>query len=333
MEPKAQKTRLAILNVLREVQQPVGASRIAQRLSASGVEAQSRTIRFHLLQMDREGLTRFVSRRRGRQITERGIEELTRSNAVEKMGFIAAKMDTLGYRMTLSPKTGCGTIIANVAHIHEGVVALAGQLLAEAFGQNLSMGTRLAVMRAGDRIAGILVPEDHLAIGTVCSVTLNGFLLHQGIPLTSRFGGLLEMRHHQPSRFVELVDYHGTTVDPLEVFIRSGMTRVTEFIRTGSGIIGASFREFPSAALDDVTRLRKGFHEAGLDGVLTIGYPSRPLLGIPVTEGRTGMIVIGGLNPIAALHEAGIRVSLTSLVGLEEYERFIPYQDAVRSRK
>ena len=54
--------------------------------------------------------------------------------------------------------------------------------------------------------------------------------------------------------------------------------------------------------------------------------PNQPLFDIPVAEGRTGMIVVGGLNPVAALHEAGARVSIQSLAGLEEFSMFQPFQ-------
>ena len=41
------------------------------------------------------------------------------------------------------------------------------------------------------------------------------------------------------------------------------------------------------------------------------------------------MIVMGGLNPIAALHEAGIPITTQSLAGLEEFSAFIPFKEAI----
>jgi repressor of nif and glnA expression len=40
------------------------------------------------------------------------------------------------------------------------------------------------------------------------------------------------------------------------------------------------------------------------------------------------MIVLGGLNPIAILHEAGVAVELNPLAGLEDIKTFIPFIDA-----
>ena len=164
-------------------------------------------------------------------------------------------------------------------------------------------------------------------IATVCSVTVNGVLLKKGIPVSSRFGGLLEIYNNRPLRFVEIIEYRSTTLDPLEIFIQARMTSVRECAKTGSGLVGASFREFPSVALPDVLQAKGMMEKAGLGGILLIGRPGQPLLDIPVGEGLTGMIVVAGLNAIAALREEGIEVELESLAGLEDFGSFSPFEE------
>lgn len=327
MSTKSDRVKTAILKALNEVAGPAGASRITERVASMGLSLQPRTIRFYLLQLDGAGMTRFVSKRLGREITERGREELTHANALDKVGFVAAKVDTLGYRMSFTNRMGRGTIITNLALIDARVAKMALREMRAVFEAGLSMGTRLAIAREGELLGNVVVPVNKVALGTVCSVTLNGIMLGEGIPVTSRFGGLVEMRDGEPIRFVELIEYAGTTLDPLEAFIMAGMTRVRECARTGSGIIGASFREVPSVALDDVSRIQHGMEKHGLSGILTVGKPNRPLLDVPVAEGRTGMIVIGGLNPVSAVHEAGIRLTIKSLAALEDFATFRPYEE------
>jgi hypothetical protein len=198
------------------------------------------------------------------------------------------------------------------------------------FEHNISMGSRFAVMRSGKPIGSSQVPLGYTAITTVCSLTLNGILLSYGIPVTSRFGGLLEMRNRKPERFVELIEYGGTTTDPLEIFIQAGMTRASDCAKTGNGIIGASFREFPSVARDKVLKLSRKMEQIGLGGLLAIGKPNQPLFDIPVTEGRTGMVVIGGLNPMAALVESGIHLQMHSMAELVDFERFSCFREIYR---
>jgi repressor of nif and glnA expression len=69
----------------------------------------------------------------------------------------------------------------------------------------------------------------------------------------------------------------------------------------------------------------------GLASVLALGRPNQPLLQIPVAEGRTGLIVVGGMNPFAALREAGAQLQLQSLAGLEDFSSFLPFY-VVRDR-
>jgi len=188
------------------------------------------------------------------------------------------------------------------------------------------MGRRLAIAEAGQKLGGVIVPEGSIGIATVCSVTVNGIMLHEGIPVTSRFGGLIEMRDGEPQRFVDLIEYRGTTIDPLEVFIHAGMTSVRQCARTGRGIIGGSFREIPAVAVEGVAQVRAEMESYGLGGILAVGDPGQPLLDIPVADGRAGIIVVGGLNPVAAVHEAGIAVSMASLSGLADIDVFSSYE-------
>jgi len=47
--------------------------------------------------------------------------------------------------------------------------------------------------------------------------------------------------------------------------------------------------------------------------------------------GNKRMIVLGGMNPLAALHEAGTKVTIQSLAGLEDFGSFHSFQ-ALRNR-
>jgi len=324
MASRSEKARAAILKVLNEATTPMGASRIASGLLALGVALQPRTIRLHLLELDHMRYTRLVTRRAGRIITETGRRELASTNVMDKVGMVAARVDALGFQMGLRHDTGKGTIILNVCLIEADDLTRALTEMEPVFSRGLAMGARLIVRKGGETLAGTRVPRNSLALGTVCSVTLNGILLHEGIPVISRFGGLLEMRDRRPVRFVEAIDYRGSSLDPFEVFIKADMTRVRNVVQTGSGIVCASFREIPSVAVDKVYRVEQAARSHGLGGFLAIGKPNQPFLDIPVLEGYSGMVVVGGLNPIAAVHEAGVSISIQSLAGLQEFDTLEP---------
>lgn len=324
MQANREEVHRAILRAIEESGRAIGAKQIGDALHVSGLHLQPRTVRLRLLETDRLGFTRLVSRRAGRALTPRGSEELRRGDVLSKVGFVAARIDSLVCRMSFDLRRTAGTIVSNLATIPRGAVARALQDMKPVFARRLGMGHLV-------RLSPDPAQADRMALATVCSITVNGALLKQGIPLTSRFGGLLEMREGRPVRFVEIIEYRGSTLDPLEVFIQAGMTRVRDCARTGTGVIGASFREFPSVATDAVHRVRAALERAGLGGILLVGRPGLPVLDVPVGEGRSGLIVLAGLNPVAALREAGVGPEIRSLAGLAEYAAFTPFE-IVRNR-
>jgi len=312
----------AILKALQDIRGPAGASRIQEKLRAAGVDLQPRTVRFYLHQLDREGLTRLVTRRAGRELTEQGQYELANANVIERVRFVASRIDSLVYQIKYDLRAARGSIVSNLALIPRHYLVRALEDMRPVFARRLGMGNKLAVVREGETFGSSTIPADRVALGTVCSVTANGILLKEGIPVTSRYGGLMEMREGKPTRFVALIDYNGSTLDPLEAFIRARMTRVRECARTGNGIIGVSFREIPAGAVADVRRIKKEMEEQGLDGIVAIGMPNQPLFQIPVGEGRAGLIVNAGLNPVAAMQEAHVEVEFRSLAEVEDIGRF-----------
>ena len=329
MSEKSIRARQLILKALHELGDSAGASKISEVLTSMGLPLKPRSVRFHLMQMDREGLTRCDARRSGRKLTDRGKLEFNQADVIGKVGFVAARVDELSFRMTMDITRETGTIIPNIAIIGQKDLPRSIHYMSSVYECGLSIGGRIAYKMSGEQVGGVMVPLGKTALATICSMTINSLFFKAGIPVTSRFGGLLKMENRNPVRFVEMIDYKGTSVDPLKLFIVAKMTKVLEYAQSGSGIIGASFREFPSVAYDRVMEVLTVLREKySLDGIVTIGRPNMPLLDIPVGEGRTGMIVIGGLNPLAALHEAGVPVTIHPLRGLEDIRTFIPFANA-----
>jgi repressor of nif and glnA expression len=144
------------------------------------------------------------------------------------------------------------------------------------------------------------------------------------VPIGSRFGGLLQIRGGKPFRFVELIHYAGSSLDPSEVFIKARMTSVTEAARHGEGRILANFREIPAVCrtlTEDVTGKLKA---AGIGGVLVIGETSEPVCQTDVELNRIGVILLGGLNPVAAAAESGIEIENRAMSTVMEYNQLAP---------
>jgi repressor of nif and glnA expression len=69
--------------------------------------------------------------------------------------------------------------------------------------------------------------------------------------------------------------------------------------------------------------------DRGIRGVLLIGSPNTPLLEVPVGIDKVGIVVVGGLNPVAALEEQGIPTESKAMSTLYDYSRLIPFRDII----
>jgi repressor of nif and glnA expression len=324
MDITAKRKIVSILKVLSDAENPLGGTRIAQRLQEFGVDLSQRMVRNYLQKMDQEGLTQNFGKR-GRRITPRGEKELKSAFVIEKVGFVASKIDNLTYQMDFSLRKKKGKIILNISSIDIRDIDEAIHQVQLAFRAGLGMGRFVVLGFPGSKVGNGIIGGGKVAISTVCSVTINGILLNEGIHTTSRFGGLLELVEGRPFRFTEIINYDGSSIDPLEIFIKGSMTSVREAVLTGNGKIGASFREVPSMGMPRIEMIRKRLDIVGLGGIMMIGKPGRPLLDIPVSEGRVGMIVAGGLNPIAAVEESGIATENVAMGSLFEFEQLVPF--------
>ena len=317
---------MAILGILKDADKPLRSSQISQVLFELGYDISERTVRLYLQEMSVVGFTEKADKRCHR-ITERGLIEIAATSTIERVGFLSAKIDQMTYNMSYNLTTGTGTVVVNTTLVQPHHVQKCLPMIQKVYADGYAMGRLIAFISPGERIGSITVPDDMIGICTVCSITLNGVLLQNGIPTNSRFGGLLELRERKPVRFVEIIMYDGTSIDPLEIFIRSGMTNYIGAIKTGTGRIGASFREFPAESRDVVESIAGKLEKAGLGAFMSIGRSGQPLLDIPVSTGRVGAIVIGGLNPVSILEESGFRVHSRALSGLIDFGRLFHYEE------
>ena len=326
MIEKIEKKRLAILRVLKDANKPLASRKITEQLLKMGYDISERTVRFHLLAMDKNDLTEYIGKQ-GRKITKKGIMELSKARVIEKVGFLTSKIDQMTYRMNFNLSRLEGTVVVNLSLVKREQIEEACPLMARVFRAGYAMGRLLTLFNPGEQIGETFIPDNFVGVGTVCSITLNGVLLAHGIPTNSRFGGILEIENKKPTRFVAIINYDGTSLDPLEIFTKSGMTDYIGATANGNGLIGASFRELPAVSRDKVIELANQLENIGLGGVYEVGWSSQPLCEIPVNEGLIGVIVIGGLNPVAILEEYGFEVNSNALSGLVDFNRLFSYEE------
>jgi len=322
-EPGMEKLVYNILSLFDRSQEPVNSSRVARLLSAQGIDLSERTVRYHLHVLEQHGYIQGRPRK-GRVITEKGRQELSRSFVYSRVGGIINKIQNFSFLTDFNTATRQGRLMVNVCYIDETLRAAAIHAMAPVLCSPFSFSSSLLIRQPGDRIGDFTVPRSRIGIGTVCSMSLSGIMLKMGIPMTPRYGGTVQIVAQLPRRFTSFIGYEQSSVAPLEIFMKSGMTDVTGAATSGTGEVLGSFCEIPGLCLTEVRVLCERLRGCGMGGTVLFGMPNQPVLGMPVTPGKAGMVVLSGLNPIAALIEAGIEVQCYALDTLCAYEMMTP---------
>lgn len=328
--PETEQKVITILKVLSESSEPLGSISIARELENRGLQLSERAVRYHLRMTDERGFTRPLGRD-GRTITTRGLEELRLALAPGRAQFASERLELLAFKTTFDPDRRTGDLVVNVSLFPKKDIAQALVAMRPAFENDVCAGALVVIADEGKKVADIIVPEDRVGIATVCSVTLSGVLLKAGIPMEARFGGVLEVRDHVPRRFTAIVSYAGSSLDPSEAFIRAGMTEVRQLLETGYGSILANFRELPAEARRMVEEITLKLQDVGVRGPLLLGHAGEAVCQMRAGMNKVGMVLLGGLNPVALAQESGIEADNMANSGMVRYEELVPFEEATRA--
>lgn len=311
---------ISILKILSESSAPLGSRTIARKLEHEGIFLSERGVRYHLMTADLRGYTRCLGRD-GRMITPEGRQEVKEALAAQQLGFVREKLEMLAYQTTFDPEKRTGKLSINTSLIKKDKFKRAVLAMKDAFRAGICVSDLVAVASEGEKLGSVIIPNGQIGLATVCSVVINGVLLRAGVPSEYRFGGVLQVRNSEPRRFVAIIEYAGTSLDPSEQFIRAKMTSVSETVKTGNGKILGVFRTIPAPTREVVEKKIALLKGAGVGGVYALGNTSEPLCQIPVAMNRIGIVQLSGLNPIAAASEAGIEIENIAESGLIDFEQ------------
>lgn len=307
IDSMVQRKLIEILRILNENYEPIGARLIADRMNERGYPIGERGVRYHLRILDERGLT---SRQGydGRVITERGINELNNALVGDRLGFIITKIEKLIYDTTFDLKTGQGKVIINTSIIDKDDFDRAIEILSEVVNNGFSISPYIKIIDEGTVTSDIKILPGKVGIATMCSITIDGILMKSGIPVNTRYGGILKVKGRNPVGFEELIVYAGTTIDPMKIFISRKMTRVLDAVNTGNGVLLANLREIPESSLLEAEKVLDAIMDIGIGGIAEIGKPGKPVLNASVESGRVGVVAYAGVNGMAAVEEMGINV-------------------------
>jgi HTH-type transcriptional regulator, global nitrogen regulator NrpRI len=318
---------LSILKVLSSCQGPAGARVIAKQLKDHGVELSERGVRYHLKLMDERGLTRLTRDCDGRIVTNKGLAEINTALVNDKVGFAISRIELLSFRTTFDIESRLGMVPVNLSFFPEEKFKEALTIMVSAFEKGLCVSSLVATAKAGERFGDIVVPDGSIGLATVCSIVINGTLLKSGIPMDSRFGGLLQVVNHKPTRFTQVIHYDGCSLDPSDIFIKAKMTSVKNVALDGNGEILANFREIPAICLSTAEKVIAGLQSAHINGILATGHTSEDVCQMSVEQNKIGLVLLGGLNPVAAALEGGMEAENRSMSTIIDYSRLVDFKD------
>lgn len=300
---------IAILRVLKDSPKPVGARYIAHRLTDRGINLTERAVRYHLKLMDERGLTRMVSQRYGRLVTQSGINELGYALVGDRVGSAMTNIEMLICQTSFEPEKFEGELPINVSLFPAERFSQALDVMRTICAARIPISDLVLVADEGEKLGDVKIPQGKVGFATLSNITISAVLLKAGVPLDLRFAGILQIHNHDCLRFVDLIQYTGSSLNPYEIFITSKMTAVSGIHKEGNGKILASFCELPAFALPKVEAVVKRLEGMGINIVAKVGRMGEPLCEIPVGAGKFGMVLTDGLNLVAAAAEAGIEVT------------------------
>ena len=160
-------------------------------------------------------------------------------------------------------------------------------------------------------------PEDNnkIGIGTICSLSIDGILIRNGIMSNPKYSGLLELT--EPPLFIDMISYNGTTLDPHKIFLSKNMTSITG---SGPNKILASVKEIPYISRDHAVHLLDMLNTIGFS-IYKIGKPRELVYNSKVDNYNFGVITGGGLNSVGAVKEKGIDIEIKAIEKLLSFEK------------
>ena len=230
--------------------------------------------------------------------------------------FVNHNIEDYAMQVTFDPVAGEGNVVYNLSLIKNEDLEYALSILKDAFRSGVSVSGLIRLFRSGEKVADYVIPKGCTGIATMCSITFDGLLIRRGIPINPIGGGVVEIENRTPLRFTHMILYEHTTIDPLQVLISQKTTSVTSVMRRGSGNILANIREFHMEAEPLVGMVLDELTSSSYSGILEVGMPNLPLLGVPVSPQFVAIAAVGGTNPMAAIREGDRWVQTQAMKGL-----------------
>ena len=311
---RTERKYIEILRILKEHQEPVGAKRLSELMAERGFILSDRAVQYYLSYLDTMGFTEKVGNQ-GRILTAEGRHETDNALVDDRIGFIISKLERLAYRSTFDPATSTGDVAYNLSIVPKESFEQTKAAFDEVVKAGCGFFSSYRIIDQDPR-----VPPGFMGFISICSISMDGVFQRKGIPVKMAFGGRLEIENGTPKRFRDLICYRGTTIDPLELFISSGLTSISSFARSKSGITLANVREVPCAAKNQAEETINLMNKCGFVFPVAMG---NQIFNLPSNPFRLSIVAFSGLNFIGNAVEHGIDIKTEIGAGNIQFSKII----------
>jgi repressor of nif and glnA expression len=295
----------------------MGAKRLSELMAERGFVLSDRAVQYYLSYLDQTGFTEKVGNL-GRVLTKAGLEETDSALVGDRVGFIISKLERLAYRSTFDPVSGTGEVAYNLSFVPEANLEDVSVAFDEVLKAGCGFFNSYKIINRDPRI-----PPGYAGIITICSITMDGVLQRNGIPVKMAYGGRLAIEKGEPQGFLDLIGYRGTTVDPLQIFISAGLTSLNQYVTTKTGIALANVREVPCKAKSRVEKIAKNMRDCGFIFPVRLG---NQVFNLPYNPFRLSIVSFSGLNLIGNAVERGFDIKTEIGAGNIQFSKIIGSQ-------
>ena len=231
------------------------------------------------------------------------------SNNQPKIPFLLPKSWNLIQQVNFDVEKRKGDIIANVSYISKDNLDKSMRIMEETYNSDPKY------INPYYKLIDHPTDDEKIGIATICSLSIDGLLINNGIMCNPIYGGLLELT--EPPLFIDLISYSGTTLDPHKIFISKNKTTV--YKNQGAKKILASFKEIPYVSREYAVYLLDILKNTGFS-IYKIGKPREVTYNAKADNYNFGVVAGSGLNTIAAIKENGIAIQVKAI------EKLIPFE-------
>ncbi len=235
-----------------------------------------------------------------------------KNNENSKIPFILSKSWNLIQQVNLDVGKKSGNIIANISYIDKENKEEALSIMEETY-KNYP-----TYINPFYNLINHPTDENMIGIATICSLSIDGMLIKNGIKSTPKYGGLLELT--EPHLFVELISYNGSTIDPHKIFIAKNMTSITK--DASPNRLLASIKEIPYIARDYSIDFLDKLSKIGFS-IYKIGKPRELTYNAKADNYNFSVVTESGLNIISAIKEKGIDVEVKADTKIMPFEEML----------